>query len=135
MTPKVSYIQALAGSIAVARALRRQWEGQANVGVLLPASVGGALVNLAASLAGKAAVNLNFTTGRAGMESAAAQAGLKTIVTSRTFLEKAKLESPTGTELIFLEDLMKTITKKDRWISLALAILLRSLPSSDWRGR
>ena len=48
-----------------------------NVGILLPASVGGALANLAASLAGKTVVNLNFTTGRAGMESAAAQAGLK----------------------------------------------------------
>ena len=46
-------------------------------GILLPASVGGALVNLAATMAGKAAVNLNFTAGRAGMESAAAQAGLR----------------------------------------------------------
>ena len=77
LTPKVSYIKALAGSIAIARALRGAWEGQANVGVLLPASVGGALVNLAAALAGKAVVNLNFTTGRAGMDSAAAQAGLE----------------------------------------------------------
>ncbi len=75
---------------------RACWEGQDNVGVLLPASVGGALVNLAAALAGKAVVNLNFTTGRAGMESAAAQAGLKTVVTSRAFLEKAKLEPPCG---------------------------------------
>ena len=64
LTPDVSYIKALAGSIAIARALRERWEGQANVGILLPASVGGALVNLAASLAGKAVVNLNFTTGR-----------------------------------------------------------------------
>ena len=90
LTPKVSYIKALAGSIAIARALRARWQGQANVGILLPASVGGALVNLAAALAGKAVVNLNFTTGRAGMESAAAQAGLKTVVTSRAFLEKGK---------------------------------------------
>ena len=37
-----------------------------------------ALANLAAALAGKTAVNLNFTTGRLGMESAAKQAGLKT---------------------------------------------------------
>ncbi len=61
---KVSYFKALAGSMAIARALRTRWEGQANVGILLPASVGGALVNLAATLAGKAVVNLNFTTGR-----------------------------------------------------------------------
>ena len=93
-TPRVSYIKALAGAIAIARALRPRWEGQATVGILLPASVGGALVNLAAALAGKTVVNLNFTAGRAGMESAAAQAGLRTVVTSRAFLEKAKLEPP-----------------------------------------
>ena len=87
--------------------MRGRWEGQANVGILLPASVGGALVNLAATLAGKAVVNLNFTTGRAGMDSAAAQAGLKTVVTSRAFLEKGKLEPPSTTELIYLEDVMK----------------------------
>ena len=38
------------------------------------------------------------------MESAAAQAGLKTIVTSRAFLEKGKLEPPATVELIYLED-------------------------------
>ena len=95
-TPEVSYFKALAGSIAIARALRPRWEGQANVGILLPASVGGALVNLAATLAGKAVVNLNFTTGRAGMESAAAQAGLRTVVTSRAFLEKAQARAADG---------------------------------------
>ena len=52
--------------------------------------------NLAAALAGHAAVNLNFTAGRAGMESAATQAGLRTVVTSRSFLEKAKLQPPVG---------------------------------------
>ena len=66
------------------------------MGLLLPTSVGGSLVNLAAALAGRAAVNLNFTAGRAGMESAAAQAGLRTVVTSRAFLEKAKLQPPDG---------------------------------------
>ena len=74
----------------------RSWEGQPHVGILLPSSVAAALVNLAASLAGRASVNLNFTAGRAGMESAARQAGLRTVVTSRAFLEKAKLELPGG---------------------------------------
>jgi acyl-[acyl-carrier-protein]-phospholipid O-acyltransferase / long-chain-fatty-acid--[acyl-carrier-protein] ligase len=123
LTPKVSYIKALAGSIAIARALRGRWEGQSNVGALLPASVGGALVNLAAALAGKAVVNLNFTTGQAGMDSAAAQAGLKTVVTSRSFLKKGKLEPPSRVELIYLEDVMTGISRKDRWSALALAIL------------
>ena len=42
-----------------------------------------------AVLSGRAVVNLNFTTGRAALDSSVAQAGLRTVVTSRTFLEKA----------------------------------------------
>src|SRR5581483_11432846 len=103
-TPRLSYLGALAGAMALGRALRERWKGQAAVGILLPTSVGGSLVNLAAAMAGRAAVNLNFTAGRAGMESAASQAGLRTVVTSRTFLEKAKLQPPTGLELIDVED-------------------------------
>jgi acyl-[acyl-carrier-protein]-phospholipid O-acyltransferase/long-chain-fatty-acid--[acyl-carrier-protein] ligase len=122
LTPRVSYLKALAGAIALARVLRPQWTGQANVGVLLPASVGGALVNLAAALAGKAVVNLNFTTGKAGMDSAAAQAALKTVITSRAFLDKAKLEPPSTTALIYLEDVLASLTRGVRASSLALAI-------------
>jgi acyl-[acyl-carrier-protein]-phospholipid O-acyltransferase/long-chain-fatty-acid--[acyl-carrier-protein] ligase len=121
--PHVRYLSALAGSVALARALRARWQGQDGVGILLPASVGGALVNLAATLAGKTVVNLNFTTGKAGMESAAAQAGLKTVVTSRVFLEKAKIAAPGGTETIFLEDVMIGINSADRGIALILALV------------
>jgi acyl-[acyl-carrier-protein]-phospholipid O-acyltransferase/long-chain-fatty-acid--[acyl-carrier-protein] ligase len=121
-TPKLSYFGALAGALAMARALRPRWEGQAAVGLLLPTSVGGSLVNLAASLAGRAAVNLNFTAGRAGMESAAAQAGLRTIVTSRAFLEKAKIQPPSGIELIYAEDVRAEIGTADRAVAAAMAL-------------
>ena len=120
--PWVNYLNALAGAIAIARALRTRWDGQSAVGILLPASVGGTLVNLAATLAGKTVVNLNFTTGRAGMDSAAAQAGLRTVITSRAFLEKAKLEPPDNVELIILEDVLAGITTPARLGALALAI-------------
>ncbi len=90
---------------------------------LLPSSVAAALVNLAAALGGRAIVNLNFTAGRAGMESAARQAGLKTVVTSRTFLERARLELPAGVEPVWLEDVVASITRIDRLIALALAWL------------
>ena len=49
------------------------------MGILLPTSVGGCLVNLAAALSGRVVVNLNFTAGKAAMSSAAAQAGLQTV--------------------------------------------------------
>src|SRR4029077_2461383 len=122
-TPHLSFLKSLAGALAIARALRPRWNGQQNVGILLPASAGGALVNLAASLAGKTAVNLNFTTGRAGMEGAAAQAGLKILVTSREFLAKGKIEPPGTLELIFLEDIKAGIKGPDRWLSLCAAFL------------
>ncbi|WP_237722715.1 acyl-[ACP]--phospholipid O-acyltransferase [Singulisphaera acidiphila] len=121
LRPRVSGIGALAGTIALARALRPSWEGQPHVGILLPSSVAAALVNLAASLAGRVSVNLNFTAGKAGMDSVVKQAGLRTIVTSRAFLEKAKLELPSGVVPIWLEEIGTAITTKERLKSLALA--------------
>jgi acyl-[acyl-carrier-protein]-phospholipid O-acyltransferase/long-chain-fatty-acid--[acyl-carrier-protein] ligase len=49
-------------------------------------------------------VNLNFTVGREAMDSAIDQCGLRTIVTSRQFLAKSKLDE--RPEMIFVEDLM-----------------------------
>ncbi len=119
--PHVGYLKALAGAVALARVLRTQWSGQENVGILMPASVGAALVNLAATIAGKSVVNLNFTAGKAGMESAAAQAGLRTVVTSRAFLERAKIDQPRGVETIFLEDVMPRITQRGPLLALLIA--------------
>lgn len=122
-SPSVSYGKALVAALAMARRLKPAWEGQPNVGVMLPASMGAAVVNLAAAMAGKTAVNLNFTTGRAGVESAARQAGLRTIVTSREFLEKAKIEWPSGVSLIFAEDEKAAITRGEKLVAAALALL------------
>src|SRR3954470_5733212 len=57
------------------------------------------------------------------MESAARQAGLRTVVTSRVFLEKAKIELPGGVEPIWLEDVAAAIGTTDRLAALALAWL------------
>ena len=96
------FIKSLAGAIAIARALRPRWQGQTER--RHPACRRVSAVRSRTSpprLAGKTAVNLNFTTGRAGMESAAAQAGLKTLITSREFLAKGKIEPPGTLELDF----------------------------------
>jgi acyl-[acyl-carrier-protein]-phospholipid O-acyltransferase/long-chain-fatty-acid--[acyl-carrier-protein] ligase len=121
--PRVSRIQALAGAVALARALRPHWEGQAFVGILLPPSVAGALANFAAALSGRTCVNLNYTAGRAGMASAARQAALRTVVTSRVFVEKAKLEVPEGLDPIWIEDLARAIGRGARAWALLLALL------------
>ncbi len=121
--PHVSAMQALIGSIALARALRTSWENQRHVGILLPPSVAGALVNVAAPLCGKTSVNLNYTVGRAGLNAAVRLAGLRTIVTSRTFVDKAKLELPDAPTIVWLEDLAKTIGRKDKLLAATLACI------------
>src|SRR5678816_4649528 len=122
--PRVSAAQSLLGSIAVARALRPFWQGQQNVGILLPPSVAGALANVAAPLCGKTSVNLNYTVGRIGLEAAVRQAGLRTVVTSRAFVEKAKLELPAGPAIIWIEDLAETISRRDKWLAALLGFCL-----------
>lgn len=123
LTPRVSSMKALSGSIIMARALRKSWEGQANVGVLLPTSVVASLVNLAAVLSGRVSVNLNFTTGPVAMGSAARQARLQTVVTSRTFLEKARVELPQGLTPIWIEEIRDGVQPIDRFVGLLLAWL------------
>jgi len=103
--PKVSWFSALAGALVLARRLRKHWHGQEMVGVLLPPSVPGALVNYTAMLLGKVPVNLNYTVSNETLASCAQQCNLKTIVTARVFLEKVKIQPPG--ETIFIEDVAR----------------------------
>ena len=79
------------------------------VGIMLPASVGGVLANIATLLAGKVPVNLNFTAGPDAVETAMEQCGIRTVLTSRVFLAKAKLDAPRGA--VYLEDVLKSLSK------------------------
>ncbi|HEX5054012.1 MAG TPA: MFS transporter [Planctomycetota bacterium] len=111
---RLSRTAALGGAIVLARRLRNGWSEQQCVGVLLPPSIGGALTAVAASLAGRTAVPLNYTVGPASLASCARQAGLRTVVTSRAFLERLKLALPEGIEAILLEDVLANVTGGER---------------------
>ncbi len=111
----LSRLRTAGAAVALARALRTAWFAQERVGILLPPSVPGVLVNLAAALSARVAVNLNYTAGKAGMESAAKQSGLQTVLTSRLFLEKAKVELPPGVQPVYLEDVMASVTSLQRF--------------------
>jgi acyl-[acyl-carrier-protein]-phospholipid O-acyltransferase/long-chain-fatty-acid--[acyl-carrier-protein] ligase len=101
---RVSFGAALVRSIFLARRLRKTWSGQTMAGVLLPPSVPGALVNHAALLLGKVPVNLNYTVSEETLASCIRQCNLKTIVTSKVFLDKLKLKLPC--ETVLLEDVV-----------------------------
>lgn len=84
-------------------------EGPARIGILLPPSVGGALVNLAVSLSGWIPVNLNYTAGAETVARCIEKAGITRIFTSRKLLEKTGL--PATPAMIYVEDVMATLSK------------------------
>ena len=127
---ELTWGKTLIGARLMASSVRRRSAGESMVGVLLPASVGGALVNIAVSLAGKVPVNLNFTAGAGALRSALEQCGIKTILTSRVFLSKAGLEELPG--MVFVEDLRKTFTAVQKF-SMLLGTLLLPARWLAWR--
>jgi acyl-[acyl-carrier-protein]-phospholipid O-acyltransferase/long-chain-fatty-acid--[acyl-carrier-protein] ligase len=120
-TPRLNFFAVLARTLFLARRLRTHWKGQEMVGILLPPSIPGALVNLAAMLMGKVPVNLNYTVSNETLASCAQQCNLKTIVSARAFLERVHIQPPMDPVLI--EDVAKEPKLTER-VSSALAALL-----------
>lgn len=118
---KINFGTALAKTIFLARRLKKVWAGQKMVGIYLPPSVPGALVNHAAFLCGKVPVNLNYTLSETTLADCAKQCEIKTVITSRKFLEKIKL-TPPG-QLLFLEDLAAKSKITEKISALLLARL------------
>jgi acyl-[acyl-carrier-protein]-phospholipid O-acyltransferase/long-chain-fatty-acid--[acyl-carrier-protein] ligase len=106
---ELTYGRTLTGSLLVADWVRRNRPADAMVGVLLPPSVAGALVNVGLTIAAKTPVNLNFTAGPEAMATVAAQSGIRTIITSRAFLAKATIEAPEGA--VYIEEILATTSK------------------------
>jgi acyl-[acyl-carrier-protein]-phospholipid O-acyltransferase/long-chain-fatty-acid--[acyl-carrier-protein] ligase len=109
---QVTFGEALIGAQLLRRWLDAHAPGQDRIGLLLPNSVGAALANIAVSLSGRTAVNLNFTAGPASMQSAIQQCGIETIFTSKLFLTRQKIEEPQGA--IFIEEILPKFSKFDK---------------------
>lgn len=121
---KLSYGQALIASLLLSQRIAERMSKEEMVGLLLPASVGGALANIALLIAGKIPVNLNFTVGREAMISAIQQCGIQRIITSRPFLARAKIEEMEG--MVFLEEVLKQITPRQKVMTGLASFLLPS---------
>ena len=98
--PRMHFGAALLTSLFLAQRLSKVWAGQEMVGILLPPSVPGALVNFAALLCGKIPVNLNYTASNEALASSARQCKLKTVVTTKALLDRIPLEVPGETILL-----------------------------------
>ena len=91
----LTYDQVTQRAIMLARIIKQLPEQ--NIGMMLPASVGGAIVTLAIMLTGKTVVPLNWTNGRSALDSSIDLAGVRTILTSDLFLDKANVEMSEAT--------------------------------------
>ncbi len=117
--PRLAAGGVLARAVFLARRLRPIWNGQNMVGILLPPSVGAALVNIAAIMMGKVPVNLNYTVSSEILESCARQCDLKTVVTSAEFLERVKIRVPAGR--VLLEDVAAKPRKPEKLVAFLMA--------------
>lgn len=112
----------LVSVLALRRALRRRLStNDKRVGVLLPPSVGGALVNLALAFDGRVAVGLNYTLTSRILDACLASAGTRLVITSRRVLERLPISI--DAELIFVEDLRESVSLSDKIIAAATAKL------------
>ena len=127
---KFTFGRALTAALLFKRWVISHCADDSSVGLLFPASVGGALANLGVTLAGKTAVNLNFTAGEENMRHSLERCGIRTVISSRAFLEKAGIAVLPGT--VFVEDLLGSFTGRDKISALLAARFApaRSLESS-----
>jgi len=126
---EITHIRFLTGVLLFSKKIAK-YSPEQNVGLLLPSSGGGAIASMAILCLGKTIVNLNFTSGKKALQSAAKQAEVKHIYTSRKFLDKMlergmDLESffP-GSKLLMLEDIREEISTISRIVTLLKVILL-----------
>ena len=116
--PRIKWGGALLSAIFLARRLRGTWAGQDMVGILLPPSVPGALVNYAEALAGKTPVNLNYTSSDEALASCAAQCKLETVITTKALLDRIPLKVPG--KAILLEEAAASPRLGERIMALLL---------------
>lgn len=108
--------------LALRRVLhRRLSDADRRVGVLLPPSVGGALVNVALALDGRVAVGLNYSLTPRIMNLCLSRAETRTVITSRAFQERFPIAL--DAELIFVEDLREAVSTADKLSAAAMAKL------------
>ncbi len=98
--------------------------GEENVGVLIPPTVGGAIVNCALSLDKRVAVNLNYTLSAELINYCIKNAGLKRVLTTRKVLDKLGFEL--DCEVTYLDDLKDKVTSVDKIIGAAQAYAMPS---------
>lgn len=119
VTGSLTYKRLLLGAAVLGRKLLPlASEGKA-LGVMLPNANGAVVTILGVMSGGRVPAMINFTAGAASILAACKAADVTTIVTSRAFIEKAKLgavaeQLAKAANVVYLEDVRATVTTGDK---------------------
>ncbi len=113
---ELNNVKFIAAVLSFAKVLKTKLRGQQHVGVLLPSSAAGAIVNMALFVLGKVPVNLNYTLSAESMPKALAKAQIDTVLSSAKFLDKLTAKgfdfnAILADKLLFAEDIAKGLNK------------------------
>ena len=127
---ELSRVKLLAAAAALSRYLRKEFNEE-RIAIVLPAGKAAVVANLAVTLAGKVPVDLNFTSGRAAIESSIKRAELRTVISATAFIQRLE-NFPWPDRVLKLEELMPTLKPQIiRWLIMSILmptrILLRML--------
>lgn len=128
-----SYKDIIVASFALGRCFRKFTTHDENVGVLLPNAIAAVATFFGLSAFERTPVMINFSVGAKNMLSMCKTAVVKTIITSKTFIIKGKMESvieemeKNGYNIVYLEDLAK---KMSIWtkINAVLSYKIKRVP-------
>jgi acyl-[acyl-carrier-protein]-phospholipid O-acyltransferase / long-chain-fatty-acid--[acyl-carrier-protein] ligase len=119
VTGKLSYRKLLIGAHVLAGKLMPLAGPGEAVGVMLPNANGAAASLLGMMSAGRVPAMINFSAGAANIEAACTAAAIGTIVSSRAFVERARLDKLVDAlsktvRIVYLEDLRETVSFADK---------------------
>jgi acyl-[acyl-carrier-protein]-phospholipid O-acyltransferase/long-chain-fatty-acid--[acyl-carrier-protein] ligase len=118
---QLTFGKTLIGALLFRRLVISRCPGEKMVGVLLPPSAPTAIVNLGITLAGRVAVNLNYTAPQQAMNAAIELCGIKTIFTSEKLLDRFAMPRQPG--MIMMEEAGAAFSKLDMLVWAAIARL------------
>lgn len=123
LSTSINYRTLLIGSYLLGNKLKAKLFGKPTVGVFLPNSVGHLITLMSLFRIGKTPAILNFSLGLRSLLDCCVTANLDTILTSRVFIEKGKLEHIVSgmaekVNIVYLEDLKASATAFDKLSAL-----------------
>ncbi len=121
-------------TLILRRLLRRHTiqPDEGHVGVLLPPGAAAAVVNASLALDRRVPVNLNYTVTSEIMNSCIRLAGIRTVLTSRKFMEKFAFELDAN--VVYLEDFKDRPTIADKVAAALFTYAVPSLLLDHWFG-